>query len=155
MDKLKLPYFGEVNLEDDFSETEFTDSTGQEILISIDFEGEEPAKEAFDTIRVFLEHLEENMQKIKGSILSSEFSEAVNDYIEHHLKELKEEPEIQEINSPKEFVEALKFVNINICPTAEERFFSFDLTIGEELTNDLLVVDLLEDLTISYITTES
>lgn len=155
MSSIKLPYFGEIDLEEDFFEAEFTTNNGQEISISIDFESEKPTENAIKSISTFLENIVSNTQNIKDRLLSSDFSSEVNDYIQHHLEELKTEPEIQAISSPEQFIEKLKVSSINIYPTKEERFFAFDFTIDEELTNYLLVVDLLEDLSISYITTES
>lgn len=151
----KLPYFGELNLEEDFFETEFTNSNGEEISITIDFEGEKATEDNLKSIAKFLENVENNIQSIKNRLLTSDFTEEVNDYIEHHLSELKSEPQIQNIKSSQQFIEELKVSSINIYPSMDERFFAFDFTISEELTNHLLVVDLLEDLSISYITTES
>ena len=151
----KLPYFGELNLEEDFFETEFTNSNGEEISITIDFEGEKATEDNLKSIAKFLENVENNIQSIKKRLLTSDFTEEVNDYIEHHLSKLKSEPQIQNIKSSQQFIDELKVSSINIYPSMNERFFAFDFTISEELTNYLLVVDLLEDLSISYITTES
>lgn len=155
MSSIKLPYFGEIDLEEDFFEAEFTNSNGQEISINIDFESEKPTDTAIKSILAFLENIESKTQNIKDRLLSSDFANEVNDYIQHHLEELKTEPAIQVISSPEQFIEKLKVSFINIYPTMEERFFAFDFTIDEELTNYLLVVHLLEDFSISYITTES
>jgi hypothetical protein len=60
---MKLPYFGEIDLKDDFFETEFTNSKGEVIPISIDFDGENPKKSTLRTINSFLESLESNIYK--------------------------------------------------------------------------------------------
>lgn len=149
----KLPFFGKLDKDEDYFEVEVTKE--QKMQIILDFMGEEPSDEKFPVIEKFLTNLEEIILNVKKQLLSNEFSENVMDYIQHHLEELKSESEIQKITSPEQFIEALKVNSVFISPTDEERFFSMDFTINEELTQYVLVVDMLEDLSISYITTES
>ncbi len=156
MSNSKLPIFGEIDLEEDFFEAEFMNSKNQEVMVSIDFEGEPPGNDfSFESISNFLNNIENNLQHIKDNLLSGNFVVDVKDYIEHHMSELKSEPKIQKISSHEQFINELYTSYINIYPTEEENFFSIDFTIDEELTNYILVVSLQEDLSISHITTES
>lgn len=152
---IKLPYFGTLDLEDDFFETSFTTTKGQEVSLAIDFEGEKPTTEDLQRVASFLDRVEEHTTTLQHKLLTSAYVADVQDYIEHHRSELADEPQMQLITSSEQFIDALQVSAINIYPTLEERFVSIDFTIGEELTPYLLVVDLTPHLSIHYITMES
>lgn len=154
--KIELPYFEEINLSEDYFETTYINKKGKEISLVIDFEGEEVADFDFNSIRKFLNNIENKLEEIWKNLLKSDyFTKEVNEYAEHHLVELETELKKQNINSIKDFINTMYPTCINIFPTDEERYFSIDYTINEELTNYVLVVDLFEDTSIYYITTES
>jgi hypothetical protein len=152
---IKLPYFGVLDLNEDYFEASFTTTKGQDVSLNIDFEGDKPTTSDLQRVASFLERVEEHIQSIKDQLLTSAFAEEVVEYIDHHRSELADEPLMQSITSSEQFVDALKIYAINICPTLEKRFVSIDFSIDEDLTQYLLVVNLTPDLSIHYITMES
>ncbi|MDM1046035.1 DUF2004 domain-containing protein [Myroides sp. 1354] len=150
-----LPYFGTIDLHDDYFEASFTTTKGQDVSLTIDFEGDEPKTTDLQRVASFLDRLEEQAKTIKDQLLTSAFAEEVEEYIDHHRSELADEPQMQSVTSSEQFVDALQLYAIRIYPTLEESFVSIDFTIDANLTQYVLMVNLTPDLSIHDIAMES
>lgn len=151
----KLPYFGALDLNEDYFETSFTTTKGQDVSLNIDFEGDKPTISDLQHVVTFLDRVKEHIQSIKDQLLTSVFAEEVLEYIDHHRSELADEPQMQSITSSEQFIDALHPYAIRIFPTSEDYFISIDFTIGADLTQYVLMVNLTSDLSIHDIAMES
>lgn len=151
----QLPYFGTLDLNEDYFDARFTTTTGQAVFLLIDLEGNKPTTADLKRVEDFLDRVEEQTQTIQHQLLSSAFTEEVAEYIDHHRSELADEPQMQGITSSAQFVDALHLYAIRIFPTSEDYFISIDFTIGADLTQYVLMVNLTSDLSIHDIAMES
>lgn len=152
---IKLPYFGALDLNEDYFEASFTTTKGKDVSLTIDLEGDKPTTADLKCATDFLNHLEEHTQTIQQQLLTSTFTEEVAEYIDHHRSELADEPQMLTITSSEQFVDALLPHAIRIFPTSEDYFISIDFTIGADLTQYVLMVNLTPDLSIHDIAMES
>ena len=166
MANYSLPYFGELdskNLEEYYDVD--IDFNGQKTQIDLNFENNSIDTKRLDIVKQFIENISEFDKKNKKYI-EEDYADAdngtVKTYVEHRLEEIgKDElsnlvdfdnkatnPEIQLINS-------LRLVRVGLYPDNEDQFAVFDYSIGKELTQYLVVININEKGYLDYMTMES
>lgn len=148
-----LPHFGKLpteKLEDYYYvNIEFN---GSKIQFDLNFETETISKENFDNIKYFIENIEsfdkQNINYIRNDF-ENDSEGTVNEYIAFHTEELGDEF-LEEngivgnrTDKDQQFLTKLHLIRVGLYPTEEQNksnFAVFDYTIGEDMTNYLIVV---------------
>lgn len=161
----KLPYFSEAfDLEalDLYYDTEFT-LAGRTIAIDLNFDDNVCSEELFDTLRKFLNKLQEVITLGRRSI-RQEFASGtvVAEYMQLHLDELEPE-EIEELTKnahasqsiEEQLISALMITRIGFYPNDDEHFAVLDFSFGEEISNYLLAVNFNAEMVFESVVMES
>lgn len=151
MAQYSLPPFGKLdpaNLEEYYDgEIMFN---GQEIQIDLNFENDSIEPKHLDAVKKFIDSLSAFDKRNKEYIeqdYADEDADTVKTYVQHHLEEIDKDelsdivdfddesadPEIQ-------LMKALRLVRVGLYPDSEDQFAIFDYSIGEDLTNYLVVI---------------
>ncbi|MCE3229307.1 MAG: hypothetical protein K0S32_3858 [Bacteroidetes bacterium] len=152
MKTYNLPFLEELNLDSlkDYYSGE-TVLNGHEISIDLNIETKTIAIERLDIVKNFLQNIVEYNSKTLIEIKNDfESDGTVKEYVEHHMEEIEELSD-----DPQEVLKVLHLCRVGFYPDSDENFAVFDYTIGEDLTNYLVVVFFKSDGTILYITEES
>ncbi|MBC7948634.1 MAG: DUF2004 domain-containing protein [Chitinophagaceae bacterium] len=164
MNKYNLPHFGELDLDslEEYNDVDI-EFKGQPVQIDLNFEGKTITPKRLDVVKHFigqlLEHDERNLKEIRKDY---EDGDTVKEYIDHHLEEVGPEEYDgvidfeDETKTPQEqLLSALRLVRIGLYPDSEDKFAIFDYSIGQELTQYLVVVNTDEKGNLDYMTMES
>jgi hypothetical protein len=164
MGKYILPNFEGLDLK---SLEEFYDAkiqfNGNEIDLDLNFELDSIDAKRLDIVKDFIENLSKfnsiAVKAIKDDFISND---TVKDYIKHHLEELDEEDLSSIIDKSDKAISAedqmllkLHLKRIGFYPENEQLFAMFDYTIGEELTDYVIVVNFTEEGEMDYLTMEN
>lgn len=165
---MKSKFYGEINLEnlDECYESEI-ELGGKNVEIDMWFEEETIDKEPIKKADQFLSELTKFYELSKVAIETDlKQGSIVKEYLEHHLEQI-DESELSKLGIDKgsdisskinQFYQKLELMRVGLYPTYAfdcEEFAVFDFTIGEELTNYLIVVKMSEEGKIIELTTES
>ena len=152
---IELKYFGKINLNktDDYVDV-IIEVNGNEISLDLNFTEESvPEKIMEPTIR-FLEDLDETESIAHNQIIYDfKNGRAVNDYIEHHIKEFSDfelqsigiDPAISFEEKKQQFLNKIHLKRIGIYPEEWDSLAIFDYTISDELTQYVIVVQFNSD----------
>lgn len=151
--------FGQIDLSNPEEVYEASVTVGeQEIVLDLNFEGAEISQGLADRIEGFVAQLpaiaRRNQEALRADLKSGD---TVIDYLNHHRK-LLEELSGEKTTGPLQgetFLPALHLVRVGIYPENEDCFAVFDYTLGQELTDYLVVLLVREDGTLNYMTMES
>lgn len=151
MSEFVLPYFGKINIAllDEYYDIEL-DFGSNKIHIDLNFENKIIDKAEMQIVRSFIENVSELDKKNKIYIredYNDEDGDTVKFYLKHHIEEVSEEelsdlidfknksdkPEIQ-------LLDKLHLVRVGFYPDSEEIFSMFDYSIGQKVTNYLVVI---------------
>lgn len=147
MQKYLLPYFGEIDLnnqQNDFYETEIIIDNSN-IELSLDFANEVSLKKVQEA-----EQILQDIQKTRNKafkILQENFNQGqdVKDYLEHHLEELDSEDinilledKNQQENDLENLFKKLHIISISLF--FEEKQILFDFSLDEDLTNYVISI---------------
>jgi hypothetical protein len=165
-----MPYFGELDLTslDDCYDTEI-ELEGRLIRLDLNFEHESIAAERMDMANKLLENLAKtnaaNLAVIEtGLEVEADFEGpgVVRTYIEHHLKVVDEKQLVKVIDwknsnsSPAQQLRSkLLLVRVGLHPENTNDFAVFDYSIGEDITQYLIVMNLNERGELHHMTMES
>jgi len=123
---------------------------GNKISIDLNFENNQPTTKELKNLNQFLDKLSKTVET-NDSRIKSEFKSpnenSVKDYITHHLSEISTD-ELQHLIDVKDksktdevrLLEKLRLKRIGIYPQDNNQYSVFDYTIGEELTQYLIVI---------------
>jgi len=166
MTNIKMPHFGHIDsdsLEEfydvdiPFAETEIQIDLNFDNKI-IDLERLEAAKQFIENIRI---HDLNNLKYIESNYIDKEGG-TIKFYLEHHLEELGDEElsTLIDLNSKstdheKQLLKKLHLIRVGLYPDSENKFATFDYSIGKELTDQLLVIVTDKNGNIDHITIES
>lgn len=137
------------NLNDNYISKDIS-INGNKINIDLNFENNQPTTEELENLNKFLNKLskiiEANDDKTKSEFKSPN-ENSVKDYITHHLSEISN-PELQQLIDTKDksktdvvkLLEKLRLKRVGIYPQDNNQYSVFDYTIGEELTQYLIVI---------------
>ena len=151
MKEYALLHFGNLateNLEESYDAN--IEISGNEIRVDLNFENKTIDTKTLDKVRNLLENIEEYDTLNKSYILSdynNEDGDTVKFYLQHHLEEIGEEElaglinfEDKTRNIEQQLLKKLNLVRVGLYPDNEENFAVFDYSIGEEITNYLVVI---------------
>ncbi|MEO1514054.1 MAG: DUF2004 domain-containing protein [Bacteroidota bacterium] len=156
--KYQLPFFGEMDTTkvEEYYKT-VIDRNGQDLRLDLNVKENQLATELFDQVKFLLETIDAQDVKNKGFIKDNykdEEEETVRDYLNEHLEELEDElAEIVDFDNDQlpadlQLLRALKLVRIGFYPDGKydsASFATYDYTIDEELTDQLIVVNVDKD----------
>lgn len=166
MAKQTLPHFGQLDSEqlEDYYEATVPFGSRQ-VAADLNFD-----ETAIDPVHLeaagrFLQQIADYDFKIKkwmAEDLSDESADTVRTYLEHHLEELPED-ELDELLSgsdsrrsrKEQLFNKLHLIRVGLYPHQEDQFAVFDYSIGEDITQYLIVVILQESGLLNYMTMES
>lgn len=161
-----LPHFGELNLknlEDYYDVT--IDLNGREMEIDLNFENTEISANRMDIVKRFIENLSTYDKQNKVYIekdYADEDNDTVRTYVEHHLEEIGKEGLVgiidfnnEKISPEIQLMQGLQLVRLGLYPDSEDQFATFDYSIGQELTQYLVVINITEKGELEYMTMES
>lgn len=164
MGKYILPYFGELDTKsiDDYYEAEI-ELNGRIIGLDLNFEEESTTSKNLDIVKKFINKLSEydslNIKSIKedfdkGEDVKEYFEFLLEDFGESHFSSL-----IDNSNTLTPIIEQLLnkvyLKRVGFYPDNDDQFAVFDYTIGERLTDYLIVVNLNKSGDVDYICKES
>lgn len=161
-----LPHFGTLStekLEEYYSVN--MDFNGNEIQIDLNFENKNIDTPQLDKVKSFLENIEKFDKLNKTYIMDdyhNEDGETVKFYLEHHLEEVGKDELSTLINfddsttqPEQQLLTKLELVRVGIYPDSEDNFAISDYSIGEDLTNYLVVINTDENGQLDYMAMES
>ncbi|MFL9483513.1 DUF2004 domain-containing protein [Chitinophagaceae bacterium LWZ2-11] len=166
MTNITLPYFGELNSDslDEYYDEEI-EFNGRQIDLDLNFENEtiEPAK--LESVKRFIENIALYNAKNEERIMvdyNDEDCDTAKTYAEHHLEELSKDDLSQlvdfddkSIDPERQLLKKLQLVRVGLYPDNDEDFAIFDYSIGQDLTNYLVVVFTNVNGEMDYMTMES
>jgi len=166
MASVKLPYFGHIDpsaLEEYYdAEVPYNDT---EIIVDLNFETGTIDPARLDLVKNFIDNIrihDINNKKLIAADYDDEQGDTVKEYIEHHLEELGEEElaGLVDINAKaadkeKQMLQKLNLVRVGLYPDSTDQFAIFDYSIGEDITNYLVVLFTDENGNLDYMTLES
>lgn len=166
MAEYTLPYFGNLpidNLKEYYDvDIEFN---GNEIQIDLNFENKTIDSLAMEKVKKIIENIEKLDKQNKTYILFDyldEDGDTVKLYLEHHLEDVDKEELSELINFDDTTVEPelqlltkLKLVRVGLYPDSHDNFATFDYSIGQDITDYLVVIQTDENGALDYITMES
>jgi hypothetical protein len=166
MAMIKIPHFGPLDPQslEEYYDTEI-DFNGNQIQVDLNFGSSsiDPAK--LETVKAFIDNVRihdiRNKQFIDDDY-KNEDGDTVKTYLEHHLEELGED-ELAELIEPgtksseheKQLLKKLRLVRVGIYPEGEDQFAIFDYSLGQDITDYLVVINTDENGNLVYMTMES
>jgi Protein of unknown function (DUF2004) len=161
-----LPYFGQIDTDqlEEYLDVDI-DFKGNQVQIDLNFEGNKIETERLDAVKAFIDNLEKFDTQNKTYIsqdFDDEECDTVKTYLEHHLEEI-DKNELSELIDPsdktkepiKQLLEKLHLVRVGLYPDNEDEFAIFDYSIGQEITQYLVVINTNEKGELDYMTMES
>jgi hypothetical protein len=166
MANYSLPHLGEIdpaNL-DEYYDVEI-DFNGQAIQLDLNFESNSIDSKRLDVAKRFIENIAafdgQNKRYIEQDY-ADEDSDTVRTYIEHHLEEIEKSDladlvdfDDTSVSPALQLLNALQLVRVGLYPDSETQFAIFDYSIGQDLTQYLVVINTDENGKLDYMTMES
>lgn len=166
MKEYTLPHFGQLsteNLEEYYNVN--IDFNGNEIRVDLNFENKNIDTPQLDKVKNFLENIDKFDKLNKTYILddyNDEEGETVKFYLEHHLEEVGKDELSTLINfddsatqPEQQLLTKLELVRVGLYPDNEDNFAILDYSIGQDLTNYLVVINTDENGQLDYMAMES
>ena len=166
MATITIPHFGPLDPSslEEYYDTEI-EYGGKQIQIDLNFAGTTIEAKKLETVKDFIDNIRIHDIKNKKYIdrdYNDDDADTVKTYLEHHLEELGENElaSLIDFNSKsneheKQLLKKLHLVRVGIYPEGEDQFAIFDYSIGQEITNHLVVINTDENGNFIYITMES
>ena len=166
MTEYTLPHFGQLAIEnlEEYYDVDIV-FNGNEIQIDLNFENKAIDIATMDKVKNFIENIEKFDILNKNYILddyNDEEGDTVKFYLEDHLEEIGKDELSTLINFDDTTIELeqqllakLKLVRVGLYPESEDNFAIFDYSIGQDITNYLVVINTDENGQLEYMTMES
>jgi hypothetical protein len=166
MTEYTLPHFGQLATEnlEEYYDVDIV-FNGNEIQIDLNFENKAIDIATMDKVKNFIENIEKFDILNKNYILddyNDEEGDTVKFYLEDHLEEIGKDELSTLINFDDTTIELeqqllakLKLVRVGLYPESEDNFAIFDYSIGQDITNYLVVINTDENGQLEYMTMES
>ncbi len=166
MANFKLPPFGIVDSEDleEYYNT-VIDFNKTEIQVDLNFESKTIEIERLENVKRFIENIrihDLNNKKHIENDFNDEDGDTVQEYLEHHIEDLPTDDLQHLIGSnaksaeqPRLLLKKLHLVRVGLYPHSKDQFAIFDYSLGQELTNYLIVISTDENGNLDYLTMES
>ena len=166
MATIKLPHFGMLDAAalDEYYDADinFNNST---IQVDLNFDAKTIDIKRLEVVKHFIENIRIHDISNRKHILhdfDDEDGDTVRFYIEHHLEELATDDLNQLIginkktaDRPALLLQQLHLVRVGLYPDSADQFAIFVYSIGQELTNYLVVINTDENGNLDYMTMES
>lgn len=161
-----LPHFGELDTEalEEFYDAEM-ELNGETIELDVNFEGDSIDPLELESVKRFLDNIpafDKQNQTYIAADYADEEADTVKTYVDHHLEDIGQDDlgdlidfENAQVPPADQLVKALKLVRVGIYPDSEEQFATFDYSIGQHLTNYMVVVFTDQNGQLDYMTIES
>jgi hypothetical protein len=166
MSQYILPHFEPLDLEslDSYYDAQIQ-YNGNEVDLDLNFWGEPITPARLDLVKNILENLKgfdsKNRQYIDQDF-ADESADTVKTYLDFHLTELDEEDlaRFVDYNNPitpeQQLINALKLVRVGFYPDeGEDQIAVFDYSLGNDITDHLVVIFINEKGEMDHITMES
>ena len=166
MANIKLPHFGILDSEslDEYYDVDIDFNNGS-VQIDLNFNDGKIDIKRLAIASHFIENIrihDLNNKKYIENDFTDEDADTVQTYITHHLEELATDDlngligaDAKTADQPKLLVKKLQLVRVGLYPDSPTEFAIFDYSIGQELTNDLVVIFTDENGNLDYMTMES
>ncbi len=163
---ISLPHFGPIdtNALDEYYDTEI-DYNHIQVQLDLNFEGKTIDPQRIAVVKEFISNIrihDINNKKYMEQDYADEDGDTVKFYLEHHLEELGENElaglidlSSKSTEHEKQLLKKLQLVRVGIYPDSEQQFAIFDYSIGQEITNYLVVIFTDENGNLDYMTVES
>jgi hypothetical protein len=157
-----LPPFGELTpgTPDAYYEASL-DLHGREVALDLTLEAGDADEAQLGAVRRMIETLAaldgRNRELLREDYRSAD-GDTVSCYLDFHepeLAALAAERGLEDSEPLEQLLAVLELVRVGFYPEQPEAFATFDYSIGEELSNHLIVVNLHADGTLAYMTLES
>lgn len=152
MIRYTLPPFGDLpieNLEEYYDA--YLESNGNKIHLILLFENKTIDISKMDNVKNFIEKMGEINDMNNTYILhdyNNKDGDTVKFYLEHHLRELSKDQLSNLINfddpmigHEQQLLTKLKLIRVRFYPERENNFAIFDYSIGQDMTNYLVVIN--------------
>lgn len=164
MAKYSLAGFDEIDLDnlEEYYESEGR-INGHTIEIDLNFDEASIDEGRLEKVQNWIANLSE-LNRIGIAAIAEDFKsgKTVKEYIRFHLEELDESDlkallkgANKKMLTDQQVLSVLKLKAVIFNPHSTERFITLDYTIDEDLTDQLIVIDLLIDGQVEYVTIES
>lgn len=165
MTNYTLPYFGKFDADslEEYYNVDI-DFNGNQCQIDLNFENTKIDTSRLDLVKSFIENLEQIDKQNKVYIdqdFNDKDADTVKTYLEHHLEEVDEEElaELIDTNDKtkepiKQLMDKLHLVRVGLYPDSEDQFAIFDYSIGQEITQYLVVININKNGELDYMTME-
>jgi Protein of unknown function (DUF2004) len=166
MATIKLPHFGMLDTAalDEYYDADIDFNNGT-IQADLNFEAKTIDVKRLEVVKHFIENIrihDINNRKHIAQDFDNEDGDTVRFYIEHHLEELATDDLNQLVGTnkksadrPRLLLQQLHLVRVGLYPDSADQFAIFDYSIGQELTNYLVVINTDENGNLDYMTMES
>lgn len=166
MANFTLPHFGPIDPNDleEYYEVEISFNSRQ-IEIDLNFENKTIDPKRLETVQHFIDNIrifDINNKNYIVNDYNNKDGDAVKFYLQHHLEELgntelaallpagSKKPDHEKL-----LLQKLHLVRVGIYPDNANEFAIFDYSIGQQITNDLVVIFTDENGNLDYMTVES
>jgi len=166
MTAFTLPYFGSINPSsvEEYYEVDIK-FEGNEVQIDLNFENKDIDPSKLDTLKTFLENIDQ-MDALNKGYINKDYKDKNGDtvkfYLEHHLEEIDEETlsslvdfNNKSIEPEKQLLSKLHLVRIGLHPDNEKAFAIFDYSIDPDFTDYLVVINTDKDGKLDFMSMES
>lgn len=166
MATITLPHFGPLDPAslDEYYDTEIG-FNGVRIQIDLNFGNKTIDPDRLETVKGFIDNIrihDINNKKYIDKDYNDDDGDTVKSYLQHHLGELGENElsALIDFNSKsteheKQLLKKLHLVRVGIYPEGEDQFAIFDYSIGQKITDYLVVIATDENGNPDYMTLES
>lgn len=161
-----LPHFGAIDTEalKEYYVVEILFDSRQ-MQVDLHFENKFIDEKKLETVMHFIDNIRihdiNNKRLIEKDFRNSN-GDTVLEYANHHLDELGEldlraliDYKDKSIDHQTQLVKKLHLVRVGLYPDSEKEFAIFDYSIGQDLTNYLVVINTDENGNLDYMTMES
>jgi hypothetical protein len=152
MSKYNLTGFGEIDTDSLNSDYEGeTTLNGKTVTMDLNFDNDTIEQSKLDSVKKFITEIS-YYNSIATVAMNDDFKSegSVKDYADHHSEELGEN-----FSDPEKALSSLHLRRIGFYPENEDGIAVFDYTIGQDLTDYLVVVSFREDGKVNSIDMES
>ncbi len=163
---INLPHFGAVDSEalKEYYEMEIL-FDGRPMQLDLNFENKFIDEKRLETVMHFIDNIrihDINNKRLIEKDYRNPDADTVLEYVNNHLEELGEldlrvliDYKDKSIDHQTQLVKKLHLVRVGLYPDSEKEFAVFDYSIGQDLTNYLVVINTDENGNLDYMTMES
>ena len=166
MANIKLPHFGMLDVEalEEYYDVEI-EYNNTPVQIDLNFEQASIDIQKLETVKHFIDNIRIHDLSNKKHIekdFADEDGDTVMEYIEMHLENLGEPeiasligPNTKKADQPRLLMQKLHLIRVGLYPHDEDQYATFDYSLGQNITDHLVVVYTDINGNLDYMTIES